>query len=132
MSSPSLVIRGGTICADYGVFAADLLIRDEVIAGIVQCGESVGSHDEEIDAAGLLIFPGGIDPHCHFEEPGGEEREDWNTATMSAAAGGITTCIEHPLTLPPTTSAELLVEKRALAEARSIVDFGLYGGMVPD
>ncbi len=126
------VVRGGTIAADYGVFAANIVIRDGIIAAILQSDEALPVADRVIDARGLIILPGAIDPHCHFEEPGSTHREDWHTGTMSAAAGGITTCIEHPLTLPPTTSAPLLLEKRALAEAKAVVDFGLYGGMVPD
>jgi allantoinase len=126
------VIRGGTIAADYGVFPGDVVIRGEKIAAILTPGDSVPGADQEIDARGLVLYPGGIDPHCHFEEPGGEHREDWHTATMSAAAGGITTCIEHPLTIPPTTTADRLLHKRGLAEARAVVDFGLYGGMVPE
>jgi allantoinase len=126
------VIRNGTIVADYGVFRGNLVLRDERIAAITEHDEVPVRADETIDAAGQLILPGAIDPHCHFEEPGATDREDFGSGTMSAAAGGITTCIEHPLTLPPTTSAELLREKRALAEAKAVVDFGLYGGMVPD
>lgn len=126
------VVRGGTIAADYGVFSANIVIRDEIIAAILQTDEALPVADRVIEARGLLVLPGAIDPHCHFEEPGATDREDWRTGTMSAAAGGITTCVEHPLTLPPTTSARLLLEKRALAEAKAVVDFGLYGGMVPD
>src|SRR5579885_831836 len=129
---PLTVIRGGTIATDYGVFRGHLAIQDGRIAGIAEDESALPAADEVIDARGLLILPGGVDPHCHFEEPRATEREDFGTGTMSAAAGGITTCIEHPLTLPPTTSAELLIEKRALAEARAVVDFGLYGGIVPD
>lgn len=126
------VIRGGTVATDYGIFPAALVVRDGIIAAMLEPDQRVPDADEVIEAQGLVICPGGIDPHCHFEEPGATEREDWRTGTMSAAAGGVTTCIEHPLTLPPTTSAELLREKRALAEAKAVVDFGLYGGMVPE
>ena len=60
-------------------------------------------------------MPGAIDMHAHFEDPGHTEREDFTTGTMSAAAGGITTVIEHPLTYPPVTTAELYREKREMA-----------------
>jgi allantoinase len=126
------VIRDGTIVTDYGVFRGAVAVRNGRIAAIADDADTLPRPDEVIDAHGLLVFPGGIDPHCHFEEPGATDREDFGSGTMSAAAGGITTCIEHPLTLPPTTSAQLLREKRALAEAKAVVDFGLYGGMVPD
>jgi allantoinase len=124
-------IKGGTIVTDYGVFQGTVVIRDGTIVGLV-ADDAVLPRHEVLDASGCWILPGGIDPHCHFEEPGGTSREDFATGTMSAAAGGITTCIEHPLTMPPTTSADLLREKRMLAEAKAVVDVGLYGGMVPE
>lgn len=129
---PLTIIRGGTIVADYGVFRAGIAIRDGRIVAIAEDDSALPPADEVVEARGRLILPGGIDPHCHFEEPGATEREDFGTGTMGAAAGGITTCIEHPLTLPPTITAALLLEKRGLAEAKAVVDFGLYGGMVPD
>jgi allantoinase len=129
---PLTIIRDGTIVADYGVFWGHIAMCDGRITAIAHDADALPRPDEVIDARELLVFPGGIDPHCHFEEPGATDREDFATGTMSAAAGGITTCIEHPLTLPPTTSAQLLIDKRALAEAKAVVDFGLYGGMVPD
>ncbi len=54
--------------------------------------------------------------HAHFEDPGHTEREDFTTGTMSAAAGGVTTVIEHPLTYPPVTTVELYREKREHGE----------------
>ena len=75
------------------------------------------------------MLPGAIDPHAHFEDPGHTEREDFTTGTMSAAAGGITTVIEHPLTYPPVTTVELYTTKREMAVAKVVVDFGLWGAL---
>ena len=79
--------------------------------------------------SGLFLLPGAIDPHAHFEDPGHTEREDFTTGTMSAAAGGITTVIEHPLTYPPVTTAQLYIEKREMAKRKVVVDFGLWGAL---
>jgi allantoinase len=75
------------------------------------------------------VLPGAIDMHAHFEDPGHTEREDFTTGTMAAAAGGITSLFEHPLTYPPVTTTELYREKRELASRKVVVDFGLWGAL---
>jgi allantoinase len=130
MDGKRTAIVGGTLVTDYGVFAADLVLEDERIAAIVdRDGTAASGADDLIDATGLHILPGAIDPHAHFEDPGHTEREDFTTGTMSAAAGGITTVIEHPLTYPPVTTAELYREKREMAKRKVVVDFGLWGAL---
>lgn len=126
------VIRGGTIATDYGVFRAHLVIRDGRIAALVDDDALLPRPDEEIDAAGKLVVPGGIDPHVHVEEPGRPDRADFGTETKNAAAGGITTIMEHPLSLPPTSTAERVREKVRLAEEKAYVDFGLWGAIIPE
>jgi allantoinase len=121
-------ITGGTLVTDYGVFRADLVVEDGRIAEIAR-DEVVPASDEVIDASGLHILPGAIDPHAHFEDPGHTEREDFTTGTMAAAAGGITTVIEHPLTYPAVTTAELYRQKREMAKQKAVVDFGLWGAL---
>lgn len=130
MSGKRTLVAGGTVATDYGVFPADLLIEGELVASIADPGSSY-SADEVIDATGLIVMPGAIDPHAHFEDPGHTEREDFTTGTMAAAAGGITTVIEHPLTYPPVTTAALYREKREMAKAKVVVDFGLWGALTP-
>lgn len=71
-----------------------------------------------IDASGLLLLPGLIDPHVHFRTPGMEHKEDWRTAAQAAIAGGYTTVFDMPNTIPPTVSLELLNEKIALIDAQ--------------
>lgn len=128
MSGKRTLVAGGTVATDYGVFPADLLIEGELVASIADPGSS-DSADELIDATGLIVMPGAIDPHAHFEDPGHTEREDFTTGTMAAAAGGITTVIEHPLTYPPVTTAALYREKREMAKEKVVVDFGLWGAL---
>jgi len=130
MSGKRTLVAGGTVASDHGVFPADVLIEDERIVSVADWGALNGA-DEVIDATGLVVMPGAIDPHAHFEDPGHTEREDFTTGTMSAAAGGITTVIEHPLTYPPVTSAQLYREKREMAKEKVVVDFGLWGALTP-
>jgi allantoinase len=128
-SAQSVLICGGTVAADYGVFEADILITDGRIAAVSAGGTTFDGADEVIDARGLTVLPGAVDPHAHFEDPGHTEREDFTTGTSAAAAGGITTVIEHPLTYPPVTTVELYREKREMARQKVIIDFGLWGAL---
>src|SRR5436190_4254178 len=117
----------------------DLLVRGaEQDIGIsegkfVALGPNLGgSAKSEIDAQTLSVFPGVIDAHVHFNEPGRTEWEGFATGSRAAAAGGTTTVFEMPLNAhPPTTNRESFELKRAAAEATSHVDFGLWGGLVP-
>ena len=129
MNAKRLAVTGGTLVADYGVFRADLVVESGRIARIAVDEDVTRDCDESIDASGLHVFPGGIDPHAHFEDPGHTEREDFTTGTMAAAAGGFTTVIEHPLTYPPVTTAELYREKREMATEKVVIDFGLWGAL---
>jgi dihydroorotase len=78
----------------------------------------------EIDASGLTVFPGLIDPHVHFRTPGMEHKEDWRTAARAALHGGYTTVFDMPNTLPPTVTEALLQDKKALVEAQ-LADVGI-------
>jgi allantoinase len=116
----------------------DLLVRSEQDIGIcegkiVAVAENLaGSAKSEVDARDLAIFPGVIDAHVHFNEPGRTEWEGFATGSRAAAAGGTTTVFDMPLNAhPPTTNRENFELKRAAAEASSLVDFGLWGGLVP-
>lgn len=83
-----------------------------------------------LDARGLWVLPGGIDPHVHFDDPGFTDREDFFTGTCAAASGGITTVIDMPCTsIPPVTSVDALRRKLAAIETKAVVDFGLFGGV---
>ncbi|HEY2124140.1 MAG TPA: allantoinase AllB [Chthoniobacterales bacterium] len=116
----------------------DLLVRGEpdigIAAGkIVALGKNLGgSAREEIDATNLSIFPGVIDSHVHFNEPGRSEWEGFASGSRAAAAGGTTTIFDMPLNAhPPTIDGPSFDAKRAAAEQNSMVDFGLWGGLVP-
>jgi allantoinase len=108
----------------------DIGITDEKIVALAP--NLSGTANTEIDATGLAIFPGVIDAHVHFNEPGRTDWEGFATGSRAAAAGGTTTVFDMPLNAhPPTTNREAFEMKRAAAEAGSFVDFGLWGGLVP-
>ncbi|HJT80752.1 MAG TPA: allantoinase AllB [Chthoniobacterales bacterium] len=117
----------------------DLLIRhterDVGIAEgkIAELGPNIrGNATEEIDATRLTVFPGAIDSHLHFNEPGRTEWEGWATGSSACAVGGTTTVFEMPLNAhPPTIDGPAFDAKRAAAERNSFVDFGLWGGLIP-
>lgn len=123
------VITGGTIVTDTGEYRADLVIDGERIAGIVADGSEI-PYADRIDATGLLVMPGGIDPHTHFREPDEFTPEGFATGSLGAAAGGITTVIEMPQADPTTISAAQLQAKIAQVGKNAIVDVALWGGIV--
>jgi allantoinase len=125
-----LVVKNGLAVTPAGARPLSVLVRGGRITGLVD-PDSEPSADEEVDARGLLVFPGAIEPHCHFWDPGPTEREDWATGTRAAAAGGITTVIEMPLSDPPTVDAAAMDLKREHAKANAYVDYALWGGIVP-
>jgi allantoinase len=87
----------------------------------------------ELDARGWFVFPGVVDAHVHFNEPGRTEWEGWATGSRGAVAGGVTTVCDMPLnSTPPVVTVEAFDAKRAAAEAQSICDFALWGGLVTD
>jgi allantoinase len=124
-----LVIRGGTAVLPDGLRRADLSIEDGRIAGI---DADAGAGREEIDARGLIVLPGVIDVHLHFNEPGRTEWEGAATGSRALAAGGGTLFFDMPLNSTPCcVNAREIDRKRAALEAASITDFGLWGGLVP-
>jgi allantoinase len=130
MTAYDLIVRGATLVGAEESDEADLAVSDGRIAAIGP--EIEGSAGEEVDARGFYVFPGAIDAHVHFNEPGRTHWEGFATGSQSLAAGGMTAYIEMPLNAyPPTCDAECFDEKLALAEASSLVDFAFYGGLVP-
>jgi len=103
--------------------------RDVRIAdGEIDAVESSLSGEPDVDAAGKRLFPGAIDVHVHFRQPGYSHKETWETGSKSAAAGGVTTVVDQPNTDPATVDGAGFNEKADLAEA-SYVDYGLNGGV---
>ncbi|MBN2122140.1 dihydroorotase family protein [Candidatus Micrarchaeota archaeon] len=85
-----------------------------------------------IDASGLFVFPGLIDPHVHLRDPGLTQKEDFHSGTRAALRGGFTTVLDMPNTIPPTTTKKALLEKRKIAGKKAVCDYGLHFGATKD
>jgi dihydropyrimidinase/allantoinase len=83
--------------------------------------------ESEMDLQGAALLPGGVDTHVHVRDPGRRERGDFATESAAAAAGGITTILEMPISSPPQYTAKILESRVRCASERSSVDFGFYG-----
>jgi allantoinase len=123
------IVRGGTIVRPDGRVKADIRVSDGRIVEIAPDLQGAGNG---IDASGLHVFPGLIDAHVHFNEPGRAEWEGAETGSRALSAGGGTLFFDMPLNSTPSTiTAKDVDAKRAALEASSITDFGLWGGLVP-
>jgi len=127
MRNVDMVIKGGTIVRSDGVFEAGIAIKGGRIVGILE-NDQLPEAAQVIDATGRVVMAGIIDTHVHMRIPGKEEREDSRTGGMAAAAGGVTTFLDMPNTVPPVNCAQVLESKRDTISSQALVDFALYGG----
>jgi dihydroorotase len=123
-----LLIKGGTVYTPDGPRHADVHVSDGAIVR-VEPGLAIGPDGEEIDVNGMYVLPGAVDVHVHSRDPGFPEKEDFGTLTAAAAAGGVTTVVDMPNTVPAVDSAGVLESKAALARSKARVDFGLWALM---
>jgi dihydroorotase len=121
-----LLIRGATVVNQDGTGIRDVAVKDGRIAAIGALGNARAA--EIIDATGLHVLPGVIDTQVHFREPGLEHKEDLETGSRAAVAGGVTAVFEMPNTKPLTTSAETLADKVRRARHRMFCDFAFFVG----
>jgi len=128
---PELVIRGGTVVTPDGLRPADLLVERGAIAALLPPA-TPATADLELDAAGCLVLPGVLDAHVHFRTPGLTHKEDWAHASAAAVAGGVTTVLDMPNTVPATATAEALAAKVAMVVGASRCHFGFYGALAAD
>src|SRR3954463_15518691 len=109
----TILIKSATVVNENKQFVADVLVKDGVIERI---GSSIDvAADQEINAEGLYLFPGCIDDQVHFREPGLTHKGDIYTESRAAVAGGITSFMEMPNTVPNTLTQELLEQKYSIA-----------------
>ncbi|WP_226527638.1 allantoinase [Metabacillus niabensis] len=130
MEKMDLIIKNGNVVLPTGLEQLDIGIKDGLIHIL---GKNLLNESEEIwDAANQYVFPGMIDVHVHFSEPGREHWEGFHTGSQMMAAGGCTTYFDMPLNgIPSTVTKEALFEKANLGNKKSLVDFSLWGGLVP-
>lgn len=138
--APDLVVRARRVVTPGGVVAADVTVRGGVISAVTPLDEPPGSGGaadrgpaDRVELAGdEVLLPGLVDTHVHVNEPGRTDWEGFATATLAAAAGGVTTIVDMPLnSIPPTVDAARLEVKRESARGQCSVDVGFWGGAVP-
>ncbi len=121
-----VVIKTGLLVTPSGILEGSLVIDEGKIIGMIRSGEPKA--DKVIDASGKVVLPGMIDMHVHLRDPGFPERENFESGTRAAAAGGVTTVVDMPNTVPATVTVEAFEEKKRIAGRKSLVDFAFIGG----
>jgi len=131
MSDFDTIIRRASVVTATGLQTLDVGIAGEIFADLAP--DLKGRAEVEIDATGKVLFPGLVDAHVHFNEPGRTEWEGFATGSTALAAGGGTTFIDMPLnSSPPVLDVVAFEAKRRAGEANSRLDFALWGGLTPD
>jgi allantoinase len=120
------LIINGDVVTETGIVQADVGISEGRIAALVAQGTATSAR-EVIDAAGALVIPGAVDIHFHCRAPAYPERGDFATETRAAAAGGVTTIFEMPISKPCCATGDIFRARKALGEADCYVNFALYG-----
>ena len=121
-----LILKDGTVVNHDGIGARDIGVRDGRIAAI---GDLSGASAGKVESCkGLHILPGVIDSQVHFREPGLDHKEDLETGSRGAVAGGVTAVFEMPNTVPLTTTEATLADKVQRAQHRMFCDFAFYVG----
>lgn len=125
-TTADLILKGGTLVNHNGTGEGNIAVRD---GRIIAVGDVSGiAAAATIDCTGLHVLPGVIDSQVHFREPGAEHKEDLETGSRAAVAGGVTCVFEMPNTKPLTTSAAALADKIERATHRMFCDFAFYVG----
>ena len=122
-----LIIRNAKITNENKEFIGDIVIEDSFISEISNQSIS-GTFDEELDASNLLLIPGMIDDQVHFREPVLTEKANIFTESRAAVAGGITSFMEMPNTVPNTVTQQLLEEKYQIAKQNSVANYSFFMG----
>ncbi len=134
--SKSYLIQGAEIVNEGKRFFAEIAIKDGIIEQVLPLGEHFDlekfKNYEKIDASGKVIIPGVIDDQVHFREPGLTHKGDIYTESRAAVAGGITSWMEMPNTIPNTLTQLLLEEKYQIASRKSLANFSFYMGASND
>ncbi|HEY9000169.1 MAG TPA: dihydroorotase [Mucilaginibacter sp.] len=126
----SILIKSATIVNENKQYVSDLLVKDGLIERI---DSNINVHvDQTINAEGLHLFPGCIDDQVHFREPGLTHKADIRTESRAAVAGGITSFMEMPNTVPNTLTQELLQQKYEIASHNSLANYSFFMGASND
>jgi dihydropyrimidinase len=126
MAAFDVVIRGGEVATAADLFTADIGIKDGRIAAL---GHDLAKGEEEYDARGKLVTPGGIDAHCHIDQKssfGVPGADDYFTGTRSAACGGTTTVLSFAAQHKGMSLRQVVKDYHALATPKAVIDYGFH------
>ncbi|MCJ7820274.1 MAG: amidohydrolase family protein, partial [Bacteroidales bacterium] len=125
----NILITNATVINEERRYQADILTEDDRITGIVPAGKGVApAGGQKIDASGLWLIPGVIDSHVHFREPGLTHKGDIQSESAAAAAGGVTSFMDMPNTIPQTTTIREWQLKNETAARKSVINYSFYLG----
>jgi dihydroorotase len=129
----TILIKNATIINEGKSFRGNLLIENEFITAIGDTDNlNLPAGTKTIDATGLLLLPGVIDDQVHFREPGLTHKGDIFSETRAAAAGGVTSFMEMPNTVPQTVTMDALNEKYSLGSEKSLINYSFLIGATND
>lgn len=131
MPAFDVVIRNAKVVTRSFITETEVYISEGIIKRLGYY-ESRPRADLIIDASGLVILPGLVDTHVHFRDPGMTHKEDFETGSRGAAAGGTTTVCDMPTTFPVVTNRRIFREKLNEVKKKSVVDFALYSAASVD
>ena len=127
-----ILIKNAKIVNEGSIFEGDVLIENEFIVEIADFISAKSSDCKIIDAEGNFLIPGAIDDQVHFREPGLTHKGDIESESRAAVAGGITSFIEQPNTIPNALTQEILEEKYQIAENNSFANYSFMMGASND
>jgi dihydroorotase len=127
-----VLIKNAKIVNEGKIFEGDVLIEDDLIVEIAETISAKSSECKIIDAEGNYLIPGAIDDQVHFREPGLTHKGDIESESRAAVAGGITSFIEQPNTVPNAVTQEILEEKYEIASRKSFANYSFMMGATND
>src|SRR6185503_9344980 len=132
MQLADLIIRGPRVALPDIVAPRSIHIHEGKIVAVAEYDRGVTGCDVIEAGEESVIMPGLVDTHVHINSPGRTEWEGFQTATLAAAAGGVTTLVDMPLnSIPPTTTLSGFQTKLETARNNCFVDVGFWGGVIP-
>ena len=131
MTKVDLVVNARKLVTPHGIRAGSVLVEGGRIVAITDTDTAPASA-RRMEAGDTYVLPGLIDSHVHFRTPGLEHKEDWEHGSRAAVAGGVTTVMDMPNTVPPTLTADAVHAKAAMVAGRSLVDHRFHIGVDPE
>ncbi len=128
----SYLIKGAKIVNEGRIVNGNVYIKNGLIERIEENSKSVDGNYTVVDATGHYLLPGVIDDQVHFREPGLEYKADIYTESKAAVAGGVTSFMEMPNTIPPALTVDLLEDKYKRAAKKSLANYSFYMGASND